>query len=74
MAQATNYSFEAKIAPRGFHVYKSTTWDNAKEGDEVEAEIKTNKDSIKLDPYAYAIRVQLCFFLSRNLSIYVFLS
>ena len=42
MAQATTYSFEAKIAPRGYHVYKNTTWVNAKEGDEVQVEIDTN--------------------------------
>ena len=47
MAQATTYSFEAKIASRGYHAYKKTTWFNAKEGDEFQVEIETNKDSIK---------------------------
>ena len=36
MAQATTYSSEAKIASRGYHVYKNTIWVNAKEGDEVQ--------------------------------------
>ena len=43
MAQATTYSFETKIAFRGYHVYKNTIWLNAKEGDEVQVEIETNK-------------------------------
>ena len=29
-----------------------TTWVNAKESDEVQIPIETNKDSIKVDPYA----------------------
>ena len=31
IAQATTYSFDAKIASRGYHAYKNTTWFNAKE-------------------------------------------
>ena len=59
MTQATTYSFEAKIASRGYHAYKDTTGVNAKEGNEVQTEIKTNKDSIKVDPsYACAIYVK----------------
>ena len=34
-AQATTSSFEVKIASRGYHVYKNTTWVNANEGIEV---------------------------------------
>ena len=48
MAQAITYSFEVKIASRGYHVYKNTARVNAKEDNEVQVEIKTNKDSIKL--------------------------
>ena len=44
MAQATTYSFEAKIASRGYYIYKSTTWVNTKESDEVQVEIERNKD------------------------------
>ena len=58
MAQVTTYSFEAKIASRGYHVYKNTAWVNAKEGDEVQVQIETNKDSAKVDPYACTIRVK----------------
>ena len=49
------YSFKAKIASRGYHVFKETSWNNAKEGDEVKVELKTNKSSNKIDPYACAI-------------------
>ena len=44
LALATTYSLEAKIASR---VYKNTTWFNGKEGDELQVEIETNKDSTK---------------------------
>ena len=37
------YSFKAKIASRGYHVFKETFWSNAKEGDEVKVELETNK-------------------------------
>ena len=33
-----------------------TTWVDAREGDEVQDDIKTNKELIKVDPYACAIR------------------
>ena len=42
------YSFKAKIASRGYHVFKETSWSNAKEGDEVKVELETNKSSKKL--------------------------
>ena len=58
MVQAATYSFEEKIAYHGYNVYKSTTWVNAKEGDEAQVEIETNKDSIKVDPYACEIHVK----------------
>ena len=52
------YSFHAKIASRGYHVFKETSWSNAKEGDEVKVELETNKSSKKIDPYACAIRAR----------------
>ena len=52
------YSFKAKIASRGYHVFKETSWSNAKEGDEVKVELETNKSSKKIDPYACAIRAE----------------
>ena len=50
MAQAATYSFEAKIVYRGYHVCKNMTLVNAKEDDEVQVEVETNKDLIKVDP------------------------
>ena len=58
MAQAATYSFEATTASRVYHVFKNTSWVNLKEGDEVQVELKTNKNSIRIDLYACAIRVK----------------
>ena len=52
------YSFKAKIASGGYHVFKKTSWSNAKEGDEVKVELETNKSSKKIDLYACAIRAK----------------
>ena len=52
------YSFKAKIASRGYHVFKESSWSNAKEGDEVKVELETNKSSNKIDPYACVIRAK----------------
>ena len=52
------YSFKAKIASRGYHVFKETAWSNAKEGDEVKVELETDKSSNKIDTYACAIRAK----------------
>ena len=42
------YPFKAKIASRGYHVFKETSWSNAKEGDEVKVELEANKFKKKL--------------------------
>ena len=52
------YSFKAKIVSRGYHVFKETSWSNAKEEDEVKVGLQTNKSSNKIDPYACAIRAK----------------
>ena len=52
------YSFKAKIASRGYHVFKETSWSNAKEGDEVKVDLETNKSSKKIYPYACAVRAK----------------
>ena len=39
------YSFDTKIASRGYHVQCNSTWQNAKSGDKVKVEIETNKSS-----------------------------
>ena len=45
MAEATVYSFEAKIASRGYYVYKNTTWVNANEGNELQVETEAKIQS-----------------------------
>ena len=37
------YIFQAKIAARGYHVYKNFAWNNAKQGNFVTVEIETDK-------------------------------
>ena len=37
------YSFQATVAARGYHVYKNTTWDQAKVGDKVLIDIESDK-------------------------------
>ena len=43
-------SFQAKIVALGHHVYKNLSCSNAKQGDFVTVEIKTDKESKKIDP------------------------
>ena len=38
------YSFQAKIAAGGYHVYKNLAWSNSKHGDLVALEIETGKE------------------------------
>ena len=56
------YSFTATVASRGYHVYKNTSWTNAKVGEKVTVEIETKKFSLEVDPYACAIKIKNCFF------------
>ena len=48
------FCFKAVIASRGYHVYKETTWSDAKVGDEVKVELETNPNSTAINPYACA--------------------
>ena len=52
------YRFEAIIASQVFHVYKETTWSNAKVGEEVKVEIESNLTSIAHDPYSCVIKAK----------------
>ena len=54
-------SFDSQIAAR-YHVYKKTTWKNAKAGQKVKVQVETNKFSKESDPYACAIKVKNNFF------------
>ena len=50
------------IASRGYHVYKETSWSNAKVGNEVKVEIETDPKSIASDPYSCAIKTKHDYF------------
>ena len=56
------YSFDSKIASRGYHMHRKSTWENAKSGDEVKMEIETNKSSKSIDAYACTIKIKHKFF------------
>lgn len=52
------YVFEAIVASRGYHVFKNTTWSDARVGEFVEVQLETNRNSKQVDPYACAIRTK----------------
>ena len=56
------FTFRATVTSRGYHVYKTTSWTNAKVGDKVAVELQTTAFSIETDPYACAIRVKNKYF------------
>ena len=56
MASSTRYSFEKKIA--SCHVFKEIAFNNVKEGDNVRVDLKINKLSKNVDPYACVIRAK----------------
>ena len=49
-----SFSFQAKVASRGSHIYKNTTWENI--GHEISVQLKTNEDSKKIYPYCCATK------------------
>ena len=58
------YSFDSKIASRGYHVQCNSTWQNAKSGDKVKVEIETNKSSKSINPYVCAVKIKQIFSLT----------
>ena len=58
----STYNFQAAIGSRGYHVYKETTWLNAKVNKKVKIEIETNQSSIAVDPYACAVKAKEKYF------------
>ena len=40
-----SFSFQTKVASRGFHIYKNITWENIDQ--EISIQLETNKDSKK---------------------------
>ena len=51
------YSFDSKIASRGYHVCCNSSWQNVKSVDNVKVEIEANKPSQSIDLYACAIKI-----------------
>ena len=60
--KVANFSFKAIIASRGYHVYKETSWSNAKLNDEVKVELETDVKSLSTEPYACAIKARHSYF------------
>ena len=55
-----SFSSQTKVASRGFHIYKNTTWENVNIGQEISVQLVMNEDSRKLDPYFCAIKTMAC--------------
>ena len=74
------YPFEAKIASRGYHDYKETSWSKARDGEEVKVELETSQSSKKVGPYACVICTKEGYFrgwkivghIPREISIYIY--
>ena len=56
------FTFTATVASRSYHVYKTTSWINAKVGDKVTVELEMTASSLETDPYACAIRIKNKYF------------
>ena len=44
-------SFQVKVAARGYHVYKMTTWEEAKYRNKILIDLETDEKSIEVDLY-----------------------
>ena len=53
------YRFQATIAARGYHVNKTITWSDVKDGDLVSVEVEDDNSSKKIDPYCCAIKAMV---------------
>ena len=52
------FTFTATVTSRGYHVYKTTSWINAKVADKVTVELEATASSLETDPYACVIRIK----------------
>ena len=55
---ADSFSFQAKVASRGYHVYKETTCRNAMKNEKVTVAIGSNEASKQIDQYCSAIQIK----------------
>ena len=53
-----SFTFTATVASRGYHLYETKSWKNAKVGDKVTVELETTAPSLETDPYASGIRIK----------------
>ena len=51
-----SFSFQKKVALRGFHIYKNTTWKNVNLAQETSVQLETNEHSKKIDSYCCALK------------------
>ena len=56
------FSFDKRIASRGYHMYRNSNWKNVKAGYRVKVEKETSATSKSIDPYACAIKIKNRFF------------
>jgi len=68
------YSFETIIASRGYHVYKETSWSDARVGDEVKVELETDKKTLKKRHHFFIGWKMLAIFHARSLVMCTFSS
>ena len=54
-----SFSFQTKVASRGFHIYKNTTWKNDNMGQESSIQLEKNENSKKIDLYCCAIKTMV---------------
>ena len=57
-----DFAFTATVASKGYHVYKTTSWINAKVRDKVTIDLETTASPLETDPYACAIRAKNRYF------------
>ena len=53
------YSFQSKVAARGYHFYKERTWEEAKYRNKDLIDLETDEKSIQIDPYCFSIKTPI---------------
>ena len=56
------FSFDKRIASRGYHMYRNSSWKNAKASQRVKVEKETSATSKSIDPFACTIKIKNRFF------------
>ena len=53
------YSFQAKVASRGLHFFKKTSWENVNIDHEISVQLEPSEVSKKINPYCCAIKTMV---------------